>query len=304
MTIESVCPERQFFSEDCTNCVAGKTNIKLHHSSVQSRAFKWFINHIYINFHHLVHDNLAWWFKNNFFAESAAAIQQKMEEYGCTMNFQNRVALFIDCNCLETDRVGGGPTEDGANASRWDPLIERAFYNGWKSNNGLKHQTVDIAHGFTVDMCGPASLRRNDLVLLRDSAINDRISLLQEKAPEQFIIFGDTAYKRRSHITSYVIQNNDQDLQAFFVSWNRCMKEVRISIEWNYGCTVSLFKYLVTNQKLKVFESSTVSRIYTVATILRNCHIALYGCQSTNYYDISIPTDMLERYITQTDFEF
>ena len=32
---------------------------------------------------------------------------------------------FIDCNCLETDRPGGGPSEAGANSSRWDSEIQR-----------------------------------------------------------------------------------------------------------------------------------------------------------------------------------
>ena len=72
---------------------------------------------------------------------------------------------MIDCNCLETSVVGGGPTENGANAAKWDDTIQRAFYNGWKSIHGLKHQTVDNAYGLTVDMYGPATLRRNDLAL-------------------------------------------------------------------------------------------------------------------------------------------
>ena len=61
---------------------------------------------------------------------------------------------------------------------RWNTEIHEAFYNGWKSLNGLKHQTVNNAGGFTEDMYGPTSLRRNDLILLRDSNINDRIAAL------------------------------------------------------------------------------------------------------------------------------
>ena len=89
----------------------------------------------------------------------------------------NLVSHFIDCNCLPTTVTGGGPTEGGANAIRWDDDIQRAFYNGWKSIHGLKHQTVDNAYGFTEDMFGPTSLRRNDLTLLRDSLINNRYIL-------------------------------------------------------------------------------------------------------------------------------
>eukprot|EP00595_Chromulina_sp_UTEXLB2642_P000132 CAMPEP_0196762352 /NCGR_PEP_ID=MMETSP1095-20130614/1764_1 /TAXON_ID=96789 ORGANISM="Chromulina nebulosa, Strain UTEXLB2642" /NCGR_SAMPLE_ID=MMETSP1095 /ASSEMBLY_ACC=CAM_ASM_000446 /LENGTH=86 /DNA_ID=CAMNT_0042113021 /DNA_START=319 /DNA_END=579 /DNA_ORIENTATION=- len=64
----------------------------------------------------------------------------------------NLFALFIDCNCLETSVPGGGPAELGANAARWEPDVQRSFYNGWKSIHGLKHQTVDCAMGLTVDI--------------------------------------------------------------------------------------------------------------------------------------------------------
>jgi len=120
---------------------------------LQSKTFSFFVEHIFYNFHHLLDDNLDWWFRNGFFRASAEAIGRKM---GVDNNL---VAHFIDCNCLPTSRVGGGPAESGANALRWDQTIQEAFYNGWKSVHGLKHQTVDNAFGCTVDMCGPTSLR-------------------------------------------------------------------------------------------------------------------------------------------------
>lgn len=80
--------------------------------SNQSRAFSYFINHIYDNFGHLVSNNLDWWYRNGFFAKSAEAIGRKMGDP------DNRVAFFIDCNCLPTSVTGGGPGESGANAAR------------------------------------------------------------------------------------------------------------------------------------------------------------------------------------------
>jgi hypothetical protein len=62
--------------------------------------------------------------------------------------------MYIYIYCLETCTVGGGPAEEGADAARWDPLIQQAFYNGWKSIHGLKHQTLDCAYGMTIDMFG------------------------------------------------------------------------------------------------------------------------------------------------------
>lgn len=67
---------------------------------------------------------MQWWYDNNFFEVSAQAIGEKLEIGG---NSTNLVSHFIDCNCLETERVGGGPAEGGANAARWDAHIQRAF---------------------------------------------------------------------------------------------------------------------------------------------------------------------------------
>ena len=192
------------------------THIFGREGTTQSRAFKAFINHIYDNFQHLLRDNLSWWKRNRFFRLSAEAIQNKVGNVEVDIG-NCSVAHFIDCNCLETSVVGGGPAEAGPDAPRWDDTIQRAFYNGWKSVHGLKHQTVNNAYGFTIDICGPTSLRRNDLQVLRDSDINNRMAALQVEDLFQFIIFGDSAYRRQSHIMSYL---KDEDEIENFRRWN------------------------------------------------------------------------------------
>ena len=37
--------------------------------------------------------------------------------------------------------------------------------------------------------------------------------------------------------------------------------------------------------------------IYTVAVFLRNCHVCMYGGQSSNYFGIKLSEDMFERYL-------
>jgi len=266
--------------------------------SAQSRAFNFFIDHVYDNYHHLVHNNLEWWYRNGFWEKSAIAIEKRMR---CRYPFDdtNLVSHFIDCNCLETCIPGGGPAENGANAARWDPMIQRAFYNGWKSIHGMKHQTVDNAFGMTEDICGPTSLRRNDLAVLRISDINGRFQTLQAGHERQYIIFGDSAYKRRSHITTY---GKYQGMGREVIQWNKSMKHVRISIEWNYAVTGSLFRYIRYSDKFRLLKNKRVSKIYTVATLFRNFHVALYGSQSSNYFNLEMPRDMLINYIRGTDF--
>jgi hypothetical protein len=250
------------------------------HPSDQSRAFTYFINHIYRNFHHLVTDNLNWWQENGLMERAAIAIEEKLG-----VRYDNRFVGFIDCNCLETNRPGGGPCEAGGNSSRWDEEVQRAFYNGWKSIHGLKHQTVDNALGFTMDIIGPYSNRRNDLYLFRDSDINARMARLG------WHIFGDSAYHNHSHVKSYGADP----------VFNRKMKKVRISIEWNYMTTASLFSYVAFKRKFKILESmaSGISRVYIVATILRNIHACYYGNLTMNYFNVILPHDFVNSYINQ-----
>lgn len=259
------------------------TNVFGRDQTSQSRAIGKFIHFVHEKHIHLLENNLKWWYDNGFFARSAEAIGDKLDMEG---EMRNMVSHFIDCNCLETDRVGGGPAEGGANAARWDPLIQRAFYNGWKSFNGLKHQTVDDAYGFTISICGPTSLRRNDLTLLRESDINDSFARLQLASEDDFVIFGDSAYKKQTHVRSYFAAEEDV---LDYVEWNKQMKRLRISIEWNYGRQASLFKYLTTRTKLRLLSSTNVSRVFAVTTLLRNLHAGFYGCQSSQYFSLPIP---------------
>ena len=60
---------------------------------------------------------------------------------------------------------------------------------------------------------------------------------------------------------------------------NRWYAKVRISIEWNYSVTETLFKYLQNESKLKIIGSNNTAKVYTVATITRNCHVAQYGSE-------------------------
>jgi len=109
---------------------------------------------------------------------------------------------------------------------------------------------------------------------------------------EQFSIFGDSAYPTLSHLESY-----GQHTRA----WISAMKKVRISIEWNYATTGSLFKYLALPWKLRLMGSTNVAKVFTVCTILKNCHAILYGCQTSNYFNISLPDGFIDYYINQED---
>ena len=42
-------------------------------------------------------------------------------------------------------------------------------------------------------------------------------------------------------------------------------------------------------------------KIYTVCTILKNYHAILYGNQTSNYFNVSLPDGFIDYYINQED---
>ena len=79
------------------------------------------------------------------------------------------------------------------------------------------------------------------------------------------------------------------------------LKAWRISIEWNYGFTSNLFGYLKNLNKLRLMNEGKVAKIYTIATLLRNCHVCLYGSISSSYFNLVLPDNMLELYLNNSD---
>ena len=85
-----------------------------------------------------------------------------------------------------------------------------------------------------------------------------------------------------------------------FEHWNYAMKAVRIAIEWNYGYTASLFRYIQNTDKLKLLGSDACSEVYTVCTLLRNFRVCMYGGQSSVYFDLLMHPQLFEFYVNQT----
>jgi len=177
---------------------------------------------------------------------------------------------------------------DGPDSDRWSCLIQQAFYNGWKSIHGLKHQTVDNAYGITMDISGPTSVRSNDLRVLGDSIPFLRMIPAIKS-------FGDSIYPHVDSITTYWRHTPQTEREK---KENHVYKSVRIAIEWNYMVTANLFSYLKNLNKLKLLHTTNCAKIYRVCTLLRNCHVCLYGSISSSYFNLStLPNNMLEKYM-------
>ena len=157
-----------------------------------SIAFRTFVNFLIRNWSYLLLDNMQYWLpKLRLFA---TAIQQKLLQLGCEFPPPGTPGGFcifssVDNTLNAACRPGGGPRRDGINAPRNDPLIQRAFYNGWKKFHGLKWQTVDLPNGMNFHVWGPVSLRHCDLYTLSESDINNKVAALQVGELFQYFMY-------------------------------------------------------------------------------------------------------------------
>lgn len=250
--------------------------------SAWSKAFKWFLVHLYTTFVDLMCDNLTYW--EPHFAACAAAISRKLAKFGLIYQGLFGVCGFIDDHCFATCRPFG-PKDT---PERWHAaaLLQEAFYNGWKSLHGLKWQTFDLPNGMTADMFGPRSLKRNDLQLLSSSKLNSRMADCLRNSLLLYLIYGDSIFPQLAHIRS---SHKGDALTPQLVQENRMMKKVRVCIEWHYGHLANLFPFIDYKRNVKILQQPC-ELIYFAASLLRNCHCTLYGNQTSKYFECQPPT--------------
>lgn len=260
------------------------------HTTV-SMAFNAFLDYIINRWSYLLVDNMEFWLP--YLPGCAQAIRNKCFEKGCPFPDSTapggfRVAGFIDNTMNATCRPGGGPARDGRDAPRNDPLVQRAWYNGWKKLHGMKWQTLDLPNGMNFNVWGPISVRHNDITSLHDSNINEKLVELQQGREHQWVIYGDSAYVHvpDSHILARhhnIINTDRQNLE------NRCLSACRECIEWDYG-DVGVMWSMVDYKKVLKMQLMPVKNIYLTALVLRNAYVTMNGGTTPEYFNLLPPS--------------
>lgn len=267
--------------------------------SVWSRAFHYFVNHIYNKFKHLVLNGL-----QHFVSEFPAfseVLRSQLIGKGCTHlvnERQFRIIGFIDNTIFATSRPGGGPVSDGVDVPRHDSNIQEAFYTGWKHLHGVKIQTITLPNGLLADVFGPVSVRHNDLYTLSESNINERLSALQEGVYQQkYSLYGDSAYTNIECITSRHAATESLPLTNIEVLENTSMSSIRESIEHVHADIKNKFAFVCYPRGLQLRKKPEfVGKLIVVAAILTNCYKCLYACQTASRFLTLPPT--IEEYLS------
>ena len=223
--------------------------------SIWSRCIKYFVNFLFSKFSHLVLHGGIERFAGSF-ESYAAAIKTKLVERGVVhmarTDMDMVVFAFID-NCIfHTEVLCGGPQTEGCNSDRYNKLIQRAYYTGWKHLHGLKIQTITLPNGLIADVYGPSSVRKNDVEQLKESNINTRLrDLLVKHNMRRFAVYGDSAYSVMSNLFG---RHEGDNLIDELKLENLGMAAVRETIEWVNKDIKSKFAFIGYFKSLRISD--------------------------------------------------
>ena len=104
-------------------------------------------------------------------------------------------------------------------------------------------------------------------------------------AGQPMCIYVDPAYPLRVNLQGPF---KNAHLTPQMQQFNKCMSEVRVSIEWLFNDIINYFKFMDFKKSLKVGLSG-VGKMYIVSALLRNALTCLHGNATSRFFDVQPP---------------
>ena len=146
-------------------------------------------------------------------------------------------------------------------------------------------------NGLIVNMFGPVEGRRHDAFMLGVSGLPEKLRRLQLPNGDPYVLYGDPAYGVTDNILAPF---RGAFLTVEEQEFNKRMSKVRVSVEWAFGKITQYFAFLDFKKNQKVLLQP-IAKYYLVGTLLVNCHMCLYGSQTSSYFELQPPS--LETYL-------
>lgn len=129
--------------------------------------------------------------------------------------------------------------------------------------------------------------RKHDAGMLADSGL---LQLLLQHSHslggDPMCVYGDPAYPLRVQLQAPF--RNGINMTQQMHDYNKCMSEVRVSVEWLFGDIVNYFKFIDFKKNLKI-QLSSVGKLYIVSALLRNALTCLYGNLTSKFFGLEPP---------------
>lgn len=151
---------------------------------------------------------------------------------------------------------------------------QRLVYSGHKKGHGSKWQAIVTPDGLVISLDGPYEGAVNDVTMLKESGVLERIEGMFEAESEgPLFLYGDKAYACNHLVLSpYSGAVITPEQQAF----NDSLQHARLAVEWAFSWITQKFttNHFTYNLKLGL---QPVAQIWQVSVLLANCLICLRG---------------------------
>jgi hypothetical protein len=200
----------------------------------------------------------------NIIAKRASYYSNCVHEKGSALP---NVVGFIDGTAVEIARPGG--------------MGQRATYSGHKRRNCVKFQAVSAPDGLILHLYGPIEGRRNDMMLYRESQIDEVMQSSSNILGVQYCLYDDPAYCLRLYLQ---VGFQGSNLTGDQIQFNSSMSKVRIAVEWTFRDIKMYFTHIDLPRKLKM-GVTPAGLWYVCSAALWNFRVCTYGSQTAEYFD-------------------
>ncbi len=170
--------------------------------------------------------------------------------------------------------------------------LQVEVYNGWKRTHAIKFQSVVAPNGMIIHLSDPWPANRHDITMYRQSGVGQDVAAMGAGMQPVPCLYGDPAYIGEHTVTlhsPYKGANNTLDEDAF----NKAMQPLRLPVEWVFGAVKTQWGFLREKGIQKLCQNK-IGTHFKVAVLLYNAHVALYGSQTSKYFEC--PPLSLEEY--------
>jgi hypothetical protein len=258
--------------------------------STLSRVFNTALEFHYTHHSNKISGNISWY--SDRFDMYHEAVQQKILQsdlnplQGLIPAHLDNIFAFLDGTANEICRPGGN---DNA---------QNAFYNGYHHGHFIIWQGVSFPDGMLV-IEGPFPGYYTDTMVWRDCNIKNQLEeemqvRIQNGQP-RLKLYADKIYNSSILVTAaWSIRHGE--VFPWMIVENSIMSKIRVAVEWTFGTVICLYKFVDFCKGQKLYQSP-LTKHYTIACMLANCHTCIYGDQHNEYFNVDPPT--IEDYLMQ-----
>jgi hypothetical protein len=162
---------------------------------------------------------------------------------------------------------------DGTSRRVARPIVdERSSYSGYKRAHMQHYQGVVTPDGLIVSCCGPWIGSKNDLNMLHESQLQQKIAPLVRQHGRTLMLYADLIYKGQELVmTGYGGATDAEQLR-----YNQFMSKLRVYMETSFGKVTQLFSGSDLKRVQRTGLSPT-SAYYLCSVLFTNVHTCMHS---------------------------